>query len=125
MIDQGTEMKADHFAQGQLVDITGTTKGRGFTGAMKRWGFGGGRATHGNSVSHRSLGGTGGRQDPGRVFKNKKMHGHYGDETVTTQNLQVVRVDAEQGLILVRGSVPGAKQGYVIVRDAVKAKTAK
>ena len=122
LLDAGTELKADHFAAGQMVDVTGTTKGRGFTGAMKRWNFGGGRATHGNSVSHRSLGGTGGRQDPGRVFKNKKMHGHYGDETVTTQNLQVVRVDADQGLILVRGSVPGAKDGFVVVRDAVKAK---
>ena len=118
----GTELKADHFQPGQLVDVTGTTKGRGFTGAMKRWNFGGLRATHGVSVSHRSLGGTGGRQDPGKVYKNKKMHGHYGVERVTTQNLEVVRVDADQGLLLIKGSVPGAKNGYLIVRDAVKAK---
>ncbi len=118
----GAEIKADHFQAGQLVDITGTTKGRGFTGAMKRWNFGGLRASHGVSISHRSLGGTGGRQDPGKVFKNKKMHGHYGVEQVTTQNLEIVHVDAEQGLLLVKGSVPGAKGGYLIVRDAVKAK---
>jgi large subunit ribosomal protein L3 len=125
LIAVGTEMKADHFAVGQKVDVQGLTKGRGFTGAMFRWNFSGLRATHGVSVSHRSLGGTGQRQDPGKVFKGKKMPGHYGVETVTTQNLDVVRVDAEAGLILVKGSVPGAEGGYVMVRDAVKVKNAK
>lgn len=125
LLAAGTELKADHFAVGQMVDVTATTKGRGMTGAMKRWNFAGGRASHGNSLSHRILGGTAGRQDPGKVMKNKKMHGHYGDEKVTTQNLQVVRVDADQGLILLKGSVPGARNGYVLVRDAVKAKATK
>ncbi|MBI1308240.1 MAG: 50S ribosomal protein L3 [Proteobacteria bacterium] len=120
----GTELKPSHFKAGQLVDVAGVTKGRGFTGVMFRWNFGGGRATHGNSISHRSHGSTGQRQDPGRVFKNKKMAGHYGNENVTTQNLEVVRVDDEQGLILLRGSVPGAKGGFIVVRDAAKTKQA-
>jgi large subunit ribosomal protein L3 len=125
LVAPGTELKVDHFAAGQLVDVRGTTKGRGFTGVMARWNFGGLRATHGVSVSHRSHGSTGQRQDPGRVFKNKKMAGHYGAENVTTQNLEVVRIDAERGLILIKGSVPGSKGGFVLVRDAAKTKTAK
>jgi large subunit ribosomal protein L3 len=116
----GSAVTTDYFKAGQLVDITGTTKGRGFTGAMKRWGFKGLRATHGVSISHRSIGGTAGRQDPGRVMKNKKMAGHYGVETVTTQNLEVVQVDAAQGLLLIKGSVAGFNGGWVVVRDAVK-----
>lgn len=122
LLPVGQELKADLFAAGQMVDVTGTSKGRGFTGVMKRWNFGGLRATHGVSISHRSHGSTGCRQDPGRVFKNKKMAGHYGVENVTTQNLEVVRVDADQGLIMLKGSVPGAKGGFVVIRDAVKAK---
>jgi large subunit ribosomal protein L3 len=102
------------------VDVTGTSVGKGFAGSMKRWNFGGLRATHGVSVSHRSHGSTGQRQDPGKVFKNKKMAGHLGDVRVTTQNLVVVRADVEQGLLFVRGAVPGAKNGWVLVRDAVK-----
>ena len=107
---------------GQYVDVTGTSIGKGFAGAMKRWNFGGLRATHGVSVSHRSPGSTGQRQDPGRTFKNKKMAGHMGAERVTTQNLKVVRTDVERGLILVEGSVPGCKGGWIVVRDAVKRK---
>lgn len=125
LVAPGTELKVDHFAEGQLVDVRGTTKGRGFTGVMFRWNFGGGRASHGNSVSHRSHGSTGQRQDPGRVFKNKKMAGHYGAENVTTHNLEVVRVDSGKGLILIKGSVPGSKGGFVLVRDAAKTRTAK
>ena len=120
MIDVGAELTADHFVTGQYIDITGTSIGKGFAGAMKRWNFGGLRATHGVSVSHRSHGSTGNRQDPGKTFAGKKMAGHYGDERVTTQNLQVVRTDVERGLILVRGAVPGSKGGWVLVRDAVK-----
>jgi len=103
-----------------MVDVTGITQGKGFAGAMKRWGFAGLRATHGVSVSHRSHGSTGQRQDPGKVFKGKKMAGHLGDERVTTLNLLVVRADAERGLLMVRGAVPGHKGGWVVVRDAVK-----
>ncbi len=120
LIDIGAELTADHFVEGQFVDITGTSIGKGFTGAMKRWNFGGLRATHGVSISHRSHGSTGNRQDPGKVFKNKKMAGHYGNERVTTQNLKVVRTDPERGLILVKGAVPGAKGGWVMLRDAVR-----
>ncbi|MGE0596974.1 MAG: 50S ribosomal protein L3 [Hyphomonadaceae bacterium] len=116
----GDAISADHFVVGQYVDIAGTTKGKGFAGAMKRWNFGGLRATHGVSVSHRSHGSTGQRQDPGKVFKGKKMAGHLGDERVTTQNLAVVRVDAARGLIFVKGAVPGAKGSWVEVRDAAK-----
>ena len=105
-----------------FVDVTGTSKGKGFAGGMKRWNFKGLRATHGVSVSHRSIGSTGNRQDPGKVFKNKKMPGHLGDETVTTLNVVVVRTDKERGLILVKGSVPGSQGGWVSVRDAVKRK---
>ena len=120
MLEVGDEILADHFRAGQKVDVTGITIGRGFTCAMKRWNFRGLEASHGVSISHRSLGGTGGRQDPGRTFKNKKMHGHYGVERVTTQNVEVAKVDVERGLIMVRGAVPGSKGGFVMVRDAVK-----
>ena len=120
LIDVGAELTADHFVTGQFVDVTGTSIGKGFTGAMKRWNFGGLRATHGVSVSHRSHGSTGNRQDPGKTFAGKKMSGHYGDERVTTQNLQVVRTDVERGLILIRGAIPGSKGGWVLLRDAVK-----
>jgi large subunit ribosomal protein L3 len=120
MLAVGDVIKADHFVAGQKVDVTGITIGRGFTGAMKRWNFRGLEASHGVSISHRSLGGTGGRQDPGKTFKNKKMHGHYGVDRVTTQNLEVAKVDVERGLIMVRGAVPGSKGGWVFIRDAVK-----
>ncbi|MCZ8185665.1 MAG: 50S ribosomal protein L3 [Beijerinckiaceae bacterium] len=120
VIPVGAEITADHFVPGQFVDVTGTTTGKGFAGGMKRWNFGGLRATHGVSVSHRSIGSTGGRQDPGKTFKNKKMPGHLGVERVTTLNLKVVRTDAERGLILVEGAVPGVKGGWITVRDAVK-----
>ena len=120
LIEVGAELTADHFIEGQRVDIQGVTVGKGFAGAMKRWNFGGLRATHGVSVSHRSHGSTGNRQDPGRTFPGKKMAGHYGTETVTTLNVQIVRIDAERGLILVKGAVPGAEGTYVKVRDAVK-----
>jgi large subunit ribosomal protein L3 len=120
MIAVGAEITADHFVPGQFVDACGISIGKGFAGPMKRWNFGGLRATHGVSISHRSHGSTGNRQDPGKVFKNKKMAGHMGQERVTTQNIEVVRTDPERGLILVRGSVPGAKGGWVYLRDAVK-----
>src|SRR5687768_10395959 len=120
ILEVGDEILANHFVPGQKVDVTGITIGRGFTGAMKRWNFRGLEASHGVSISHRSLGGTGGRQDPGKTFKNKKMHGHYGVERVTTQNVEVAKVDVERGLIMVRGAVPGSKGGFVMVRDAVK-----
>ncbi|MDB5590293.1 50S ribosomal protein L3 [Enterovirga sp.] len=122
VIPVGSEITVDHFVAGQFVDVTGTTLGKGFAGGMKRWNFGGLRATHGVSVSHRSIGGTGGRQDPGKTFKNKKMPGHLGVERVTTQNLRVVRTDVERGLILVEGAVPGHAGGWIFVRDAVKRK---
>ena len=121
LLPVGAVLSADHFVAGQKVDVAGVSIGKGFAGAMKRWNFGGLRASHGVSVSHRSHGSTGQRQDPGKVFKGKKMAGHLGDERVTTQNLQIVRVDAERGLLFVRGSVPGAEGGWVEVRDAVKA----
>jgi large subunit ribosomal protein L3 len=120
VIPVGAEITADHFVAGQFVDVTGTTTGKGFAGGMKRWNFGGLRASHGVSVSHRSIGSTGGRQDPGKTFKNKKMPGHMGAERVTTQNLRVVQIDAGRGLILVEGAVPGVSGGYIMVRDAVK-----
>ena len=121
LLEVGVEITADHFVPGQKVDVTGTTIGKGFQGVMKRHNFGGGRATHGNSISHRSHGSTGQRQDPGKVFKGKKMAGHMGHQRVTTQNLEVVSTDTERGLILVRGAVPGAKGAWIMVRDAVKA----
>ncbi|MBU3078423.1 50S ribosomal protein L3 [Sphingomonas quercus] len=120
LLDVGAEISADHFVPGQLVDISGHTQGKGFAGAMKRWGFGGLRATHGVSVSHRSHGSTGNRQDPGRVFKNKKMAGHMGDRQRTQQNLEIVRTDADRGLLFVKGSVPGHKGTWLLVKDAVK-----
>lgn len=120
LLPVGATITADHFIAGQKVDVTGHTQGKGFAGAMKRWGFGGLRATHGVSISHRSHGSTGNRQDPGRVFKNKKMAGHMGDRQRTQQNLEVVRTDAERGLIFVKGSVPGHKNAWMLIRDAVK-----
>jgi large subunit ribosomal protein L3 len=120
LIPVGAEITADHFVVGQFVDVTGTSIGKGFAGGMKRWNFGGLRASHGVSVSHRSLGSTGGRQDPGKTFKNKKMAGHLGVDRVTTLNLKVVQLDVERGLILVEGAVPGGKGGWITVRDAVK-----
>jgi large subunit ribosomal protein L3 len=120
LIDVGAAMQADHFAVGQMVDVTGTSVGKGFAGAMKRWNFKGLRATHGVSVSHRSHGATGQCQDPGKVFKGKKMAGHMGATRITTQNLRVIRTDVDRGLILVQGAVPGSKGGWIYIRDAVK-----
>src|SRR5712672_858769 len=125
LIPVGAEIQADHFVVGQFVDVTGTSIGKGFAGGMKRWNFGGLRASHGVSVSHRSIGSTGGRQDPGKTFKNKKMPGHMGVDRVTTLNLKVVQTDVERGLILVEGAVPGAKGGWITLRDAVKKKLPK
>ena len=120
LLEVGATISADHFIAGQLVDIQGVTQGKGFQGGMKRWGFGGMRATHGVSVSHRALGSTGQRQDPGKVFKNKKMAGHMGAKNRTQQNLEIVRTDAARGLIFVKGSVPGSKGGWLKVWDAIK-----
>ncbi|MDQ1186339.1 MULTISPECIES: 50S ribosomal protein L3 [Agrobacterium] len=120
LIDVGATLTANHFQAGQLVDVTGTTIGKGFAGAMKRHNFGGGRASHGNSISHRAHGSTGSNQDPGRVWKGKRMAGHMGQTRVTTQNLEVVSTDEDRGLILVKGAVPGSKGSWIIVRDAVK-----
>ncbi|HYD27767.1 50S ribosomal protein L3, partial [Brevundimonas sp.] len=120
LIDVGAELSAAHFVPGQFVDVQGTSIGKGFAGAMKRWNFGGLRATHGVSVSHRSHGSTGNRQDPGRTFPGKKMAGHLGQEVVTTQNLTVFRVDADRGLIMIKGAVPGHEGTWVKIRDAVK-----
>jgi large subunit ribosomal protein L3 len=120
LLEVGAELSAAHFVTGQFVDVVGTTIGKGFAGSMKRWNFGGLRATHGVSVSHRSHGSTGNRQDPGRTFPGKKMAGHLGVERVTQQNLKVVETDAEQGLIYVLGAVPGHEGSYVLVKDAVK-----
>jgi large subunit ribosomal protein L3 len=120
MIEMGAEITADHFIEGQFVDVSGTSIGKGFAGGMKRHGFSGLRASHGVSINHRSLGSTGQCQDPGKVFKGKKMAGHMGDVSVTTQNLRVVKTDPERGLIMIRGAVPGAKGGWVLLRDAVK-----
>jgi large subunit ribosomal protein L3 len=120
LLPVGAEITADHFVVGQFVDVTGTTLGKGFAGPMKRWNFGGLRATHGVSLSHRSHGSTGGRQDPGKTFKNKKMAGHMGTDRVTTQNLRVVQLDIERGLVLVEGSVPGHAGNWIFIRDAVK-----
>ena len=120
IIPVGAEITADHFVAGQFVDVTGTTTGKGFAGPMKKWNFGGLRATHGVSLSHRSHGSTGGRQDPGKTFKNKKMAGHMGVERVTTLNLRVVQTDVERGLVLVEGAVPGTAGGWIFIRDAIK-----
>jgi len=122
LIEVGAELSVAHFVPGQFVDVVGRSKGRGFSGVIRRHNFGGLRATHGVSVSHRSHGSTGQRQDPGKVFKNKKMAGHYGDRRVTTQNLRVVSADAERGLLMIEGAVPGAEGGYVLVKDAAKRK---
>ncbi len=120
LVDVGEEIIASHFFEGQFVDVVGTSIGKGFAGAMKRHNFGGLRASHGVSISHRSHGSTGQCQDPGRVFKGKKMAGHMGAARVTTQNLRIVKTDVERGLLMVRGAVPGAKGGWVIIRDAIK-----
>jgi len=120
MIEVGAEMTADHFVPGQFVDVTGTSVGKGFAGAMKRHNFAGLRASHGVSVSHRSHGSTGQCQDPGKVFKGKRMAGHMGSTRVTTQNLKVVKTDVDRGLILIEGAVPGSKGGWILIKDAVK-----
>jgi large subunit ribosomal protein L3 len=120
VIEVGAELSVEHFIAGQYVDVTGTSIGKGFAGGMKRWNFHGLRATHGVSVSHRSIGSTGGRQDPGKTFKNKKMPGHMGSDRITTLNLRVVQTDVERGLIMIEGAVPGSKGGWITVRDAVK-----
>ena len=120
MLEPGATLSAAHFSAGQKVDVCGTSKGKGFAGTMKRWNYSGLEASHGVSISHRSPGSTGNRQDPGRTFKNKKMSGHLGVERITTLNVEVAAVDAVKGLLMIRGAVPGAKGGYVRVRDAVK-----
>lgn len=120
VLEIGAELIASHFVPGQFVDVVGQSTGKGFAGGMKRWNFGGLRASHGVSVSHRSHGSTGQRQDPGKVFKGKKMAGHLGDERVTTQNLKIAAIDEQENLILVRGSVPGVDKGWVLITDAVK-----
>ncbi|AQS87609.1 50S ribosomal protein L3 [Neoasaia chiangmaiensis] len=120
VLEAGTKLSANHFVVGQKVDVTGTSKGKGFAGVMKRWNFAGLEASHGVSISHRSHGSTGQRQDPGKVFKGKKMAGHMGDERITTLNLEVAAVDEERNVIMVRGAVPGAKNGLVLIRDAIK-----
>ena len=120
LVAPGAALTAEHFVKGQKVDVTGVTVGKGFAGGMKRWNFAGLEASHGVSISHRSLGSTGNRQDPGKTFKNKKMAGHLGVERVTTQNLVVAGHDLEKGLLLIKGAIPGPKGGYVLVRDAVK-----
>jgi large subunit ribosomal protein L3 len=120
VVDLGAKLIGAHFVTGQKVDVTGISKGKGFAGAMKRWNFAGLEASHGVSVSHRSHGSTGNRQDPGKTFKNKKMAGHLGSERITTQNLVVAGHDLEKGLLLIKGAVPGSKGTYVLVRDAVK-----
>ncbi len=120
LLEPGGTLSAAHFVIGQRVDVTATSKGKGFAGSMKRWNFSGLEASHGVSISHRSHGSTGNRQDPGKVFKNKKMAGHLGHERVTTLGLEVAAVDAEKGLIMLKGAVPGARGGFVLVRDAIK-----
>ena len=120
MLELGAKLSPAHFLAGQRVDVTGLSKGKGFAGAMKRWNFSGLEASHGVSISHRSHGSTGNRQDPGKTFKNKKMAGHLGVQRITTQNMTVAGVDAEKGLLIIKGAIPGAPGGYVLVRDAVK-----
>jgi large subunit ribosomal protein L3 len=125
MLEPGAALAPSHFTVGQRVDVCGTTKGKSFAGSMKRWNFSGLEASHGVSISHRSHGSTGNRQDPGRTFPGKKMAGHLGDERVTTLNVEIAAVDDEKGLLMVQGAVPGAKGGWVLVRDAVKRQKAK
>ncbi len=120
LLEPGATLSAAHFSVGQKVDVCGTSKGKGFAGGMKRWNYAGLEASHGVSASHRSLGSTGNRQDPGRTFKNKKMEGHLGVDRITTLNLEVAAVDAEKGLLMIKGAVAGSKNGYVLVRDAIK-----
>ena len=120
LLEPGATLSAAHFAVGQKVDVCGTSKGKGFAGGMKRWNYAGLEASHGVSASHRSLGSTGNRQDPGKTFKNKTMEGHLGVERITTLNLEVAGIDADKGLLMIRGAIPGGKNGYVLVRDAVK-----
>jgi large subunit ribosomal protein L3 len=120
LLEPGATLSAAHFAVGQKVDVCGTSKGKSFAGVMKRWNFSGLEASHGVSISHRSPGSTGNRQDPGKTFKNKKMAGHLGVERVTTLNLEVAHVDVERGLLMIKGAVPGARDGWVLVRDAIK-----
>ena len=120
VLEAGATLTAAHFVEGQKVDVTGTSQGKGFQGGMKRWNFRGLEASHGVSISHRSLGSTGNRQDPGKTFKNKKMAGHMGQDRITTLNLSVARVDVERGLIMIHGAVPGSAGTYVLVRDAIK-----
>ncbi len=120
VLESGASITAAHFVVGQKVDVTGTSKGKGFAGGMKRWNFRGLEASHGVSISHRSLGSTGNRQDPGKTFKNKKMAGHLGHERVTTLNLEVALVDVEKNLLMIRGAIPGSKNDFVLVRDAIK-----
>jgi large subunit ribosomal protein L3 len=122
LLEVGAEITAAHYVPGQFVDVAGITIGKGFSGVMKRWNFRGLEASHGVSISHRSHGSTGGRQDPGKTWKNKKMAGHYGVDRVTTQNLKIVATDVDRGLIMVKGAVPGSEGGYVMVTDAVKRK---
>jgi large subunit ribosomal protein L3 len=119
-LELGTKLSVAHFVPGQKVDVTGMSRGKGFAGVMKRWNFAGLEASHGVSISHRSHGSTGNRQDPGKTFKNKKMAGNLGYERITTQNLTVAGVDLERGLLLIKGAIPGGKNGYVLVKDAVK-----
>jgi large subunit ribosomal protein L3 len=125
LLDVGAEISADHFIAGQFVDVAGSTTGKGFQGVMKRWNFAGLEASHGVSVAHRSHGSTGQRQDPGRTFKGKKMAGHMGTANITVQNLKIVATDADKGLIMVRGAVPGQAGSFVLVSDAVKRKLPK
>jgi len=120
MLEVGSEIVPSHFVPGQYVDVTGNSIGKGFAGVMKRWNFAGLEASHGVSVAHRSHGSTGQRQDPGRTFKNKKMAGHMGSTRITTQNLKIVQVDDELGVIMIKGAIPGAENGYVLIKDAIK-----
>jgi large subunit ribosomal protein L3 len=120
LLEPGAVISATHFSVGQIVDVAGITKGKGFQGGMKRWNFAGLEASHGVSISHRSLGSTGNRQDPGKTFKNKKMAGHMGQQRITTLNLTVAGIDEARSLVLIHGAVPGNRGDYVYVRDAIK-----